>query len=95
MAADYEVEILSFLYCFLKYTEIPENSSLECYGILLNILKHYDDTITPATLLWILDTVDLVIKKIKFAHSINQKLKTDWYSFMKSVFFKIAGHLTN
>ena len=71
MAVDYEIEILSFLYCFVKYSDIKENTYFECYGLLLNILKHYEETKTPATLLWIVDFVDLLFSKIKFIGSVT------------------------
>lgn len=86
----YEVSILSFLFCYLKYVEMDEKNFFEIYGIILNILKNFENSYTPLTLMWIFEIVSLVVSKLRQNIQNYSKLKNDWFLFIKEVLIKIV-----
>ena len=87
-SANYETAFLSFLYVYLKYEKLPSEAAFDYYSILLNIFKVFESSVTPSTLIWLLDIVDLIITKIKIDMTNFSKLKLDWIAFITDLFTK-------
>ena len=56
-----ENDLLSFLYCFLKISEIK---NISFYSNLFEILKLFENSLIPQTLLWLFDILNLLIDKV-------------------------------
>ena len=89
-AVKYESHFLNFLYVYLKFTEIPESVYFEVYGIVLNILKSFEGSVFPSTLLWQIDITDLIVQKLLMHISSHSKLKQDWVTYLSDILLKCA-----
>lgn len=61
----FETDLLSFLFNYLKFTDIKEGENLMVYQKMLDILKVFEESLIPSTLLWILDLVELMVRTMK------------------------------
>lgn len=89
-AVKYENNFLNFLYVYLKFSEINENIYFEVYGIVLNILKIFEGSVFPSTLLWQIDIADLIVQKLQLHVSNHSKLKHDWVTYLTDTLLKCA-----
>lgn len=78
----YECNFLSFVYSYLKYVKSSEAVNFEIYGIVLKIFKNFDNSVTPATLSWIIDILNLLIQKFPLEINKFLTLKADWVTFL-------------
>ena len=89
-AVKYESHFLNYLYVYLKFTEIHDSVYFEVYGIVLNILKTFEASIFPSTLLWQIDIADLIVQKLQLHISSHSKLKQDWVTYLSDILIKCA-----
>lgn len=84
----YENHFLNFLYVYLKFVTPKEESFFEIYGIVVNILKQFESSWFPSTILWQLELASLVANKFDLDIKAHSKLKHDWASYLSEVMVK-------
>ena len=87
--AVYESNLLSFLYCYIKYSHFENGEFLKIYENVFIILKFFEPSYTPSTLLIILDIFVLLIDKFKINnHAFNKFISYNSY-FVTEVINKL------
>lgn len=87
--AGYESAVLSFLFTYLKYESFAPERGMDIFGLVLSILKAFDHSVTPSTLMWILEVIDVLIVKVHIDFSASAKLKADWVTFVSELFGRV------
>lgn len=67
--AVYEINLLSFLYCYLKYSHFKDGEFLKIYVNVFTILNFFEASYTPSTLLIMLDIFILLIDKFEIRNT--------------------------
>ena len=104
--AQQEVDLLSFLFSYIKYCCGPSNfydeeearqdtpRLWEFSASLLSLLKIFDGVENINTLMWMLDLVSVFLSKFAKTGIVSGKNKNDWRSFISDLWTK-AGKILN
>ena len=81
----YENHFLNFLYVYLKFVNLNEESYFEIYGIVMNILKNFEASWFPSTILWQIELFNALTEEL-----INQVTEASEYRFPLGPNFKVV-----
>ena len=90
----YENHFLNFLYVYLKFVSVEEDF-FEIYGIVMNILKNFEESMFPSTILWEIEIASIITQKFSLDLSAHSKLKHDWVTYLNEVFVKAMRIVNN
>lgn len=86
----YETNLLSFLFCYIKYSRVPSEMYQIAYSKILDILRLFEETLIPSSLCWIMDIVYMCLIKMPFQGKEFDVLKPKYIYFLTI----IIGNLT-
>ena len=100
--AQAEIDLLSFIFAYLKYCCSPKNffdkekqrhDSSRLVGFsttLLTLLKTFDGAENPLTFMWILDIISVFLDKFASLIGFLGKSRTEWRLFISDLWTKIG-----
>lgn len=100
--AQKEIDLLSFVFAYIKYccsssnfkeedsNKLNNSKLTEFSSSLLSILKIFEGVENILTYMWILDIISLFLQKFQNCKSLFSKNKTEWKAFISELWTKIG-----